>query len=281
MNTADGFGLLNSLRTQENHEGLLIDTLEQRREKLACAILGDYPTFKSSVKKLIMDWNKALQMGWIGQHEVWPVRLIRSFIGDRLFHLFGDRLNDWIHAAGNIAATIETTLQHVTSLFTSEMRKVTLMRQNSSVPLSNMHYQQMHHDNSARSDRHVHWRDEQSSHNRSASRGRSRSRERDYRDDSRGRSRSRDRSDSRDQGRSVSSERPYTGFTSLAVMASKLLKWESALLTSPLSAPMASMLNGKSPIPCSIPYRPRTFFARTCFISTLMAPKLATTVQFC
>jgi len=51
VNTADGFGLLNSLRTQENHEGLLIDTLEQRREKLACAILGDYPTFKSSVKK--------------------------------------------------------------------------------------------------------------------------------------------------------------------------------------------------------------------------------------
>jgi hypothetical protein len=51
MNTADGFGILNSLRTQENHEGLLIDTLEQRREKLACAILGDYPTFKSSVKK--------------------------------------------------------------------------------------------------------------------------------------------------------------------------------------------------------------------------------------
>jgi hypothetical protein len=65
VNTADGFGLLNSLRTQENHEGLLIDTLEQRREKLACAILGDYPTFKSSVKKS-SSWTGTKRCKWDG-----------------------------------------------------------------------------------------------------------------------------------------------------------------------------------------------------------------------
>ena len=68
-----GWELVTQLRNVTNDNGTHLDGLKTVRDNLrnSCTTIAEFPTFKSAVKQLILDWNFAADLGLIPISDAW------------------------------------------------------------------------------------------------------------------------------------------------------------------------------------------------------------------
>jgi hypothetical protein len=121
----DGWGLLKNLRNVTNDNGTHLEGLKAKRDKLStiCNTLDDFPTFKSEVKQLVIDWRSAANQQLILPSDSWSLVDTKQFIAIALHTVFHGKMEEWNNDPVNINATVDAMLDRCVSLFKTSFQQ--------------------------------------------------------------------------------------------------------------------------------------------------------------